>query len=452
MSSSPLSIADGFSFAAVGDVIGPFRPELPLSQPPFEAVCRLLRDADVGLANQEGSIFDLADFEGSRAAEHGGGYPLSDTATAADLKGMGLTVVSKANNHATDWGVEGLRATERALQAAGIATAGSGRSRAAARAATYLETTKGRVGVVAAASTFTPMSEAGNTDDEVRARPGISVLRVRPVVQVAPSAWTALQDLARTLGAAPGLDSWLTGDAQQLRVGDQVFRCGQAHGLVHEVNAQDHAEVLRAIRSAKQLSDFVAFTLHGHQSLTGSGQDRRPADFMPVLLREAVDAGADLVTVTGPHALRGIEIYRGRPIFYGLGSFFLQLADDRGPTSDSARAAGVDPLACTKPEFIARQFQLPEDWYDSVVAVSRFEGGRAAEVRLHPLVLERRPAPLLEGAPRLAPPPAAQRILERLRLDSLPWGTALSIEDGVGLIRIPQASPQAPDRAMTAGR
>jgi poly-gamma-glutamate synthesis protein (capsule biosynthesis protein) len=173
---------------------------------------------------------------------------------------------------------------------------------------------------------------------------------------------------------------------------------------------------------------------------------------MPTLLREAIDAGADIVTVTGPRTLRGIEVYQGRPIFYGLGSFFLQLADDRGPMSDTARAAGVDPLACTKPEFIARQFQLPEDWYDSVVAVSRFQGGRVAEVRLHPLVLERRPSPCLEGAPRPAPPAQAQRILERLRQDSLPWGTNLTLEDGVGVIRIDPHHPPPGLPATTAGR
>jgi poly-gamma-glutamate capsule biosynthesis protein CapA/YwtB (metallophosphatase superfamily) len=35
----------------------------------------------------------------------------------------------------------------------------------------------------------------------------------------------------------------------------------------------------------------------------------------------AVDAGADLVLGSGPHVLRGMEIYRGRLIAYSLGNF-----------------------------------------------------------------------------------------------------------------------------------
>ena len=34
-----------------------------------------------------------------------------------------------------------------------------------------------------------------------------------------------------------------------------------------------------------------------------------------------IDAGADAVIGHGPHVLRGIEFYRGRPIVYSLGNF-----------------------------------------------------------------------------------------------------------------------------------
>ena len=40
--------------------------------------------------------------------------------------------------------------------------------------------------------------------------------------------------------------------------------------------------------------------------------------------RAMIDAGADVVTASGPHVLRGIEIYKGQPIFYGLGDFIFQ--------------------------------------------------------------------------------------------------------------------------------
>ena len=430
------TIGDGFSFAAVGDFIGPFRPEVALQNPAFDRVCQHLQNADIALGNQEGSIFDMEGFKGYRAAEHGGGYPLSDVVTAHDIKAMGIDVMSKANNHATDWGVEGLIATTNALKAAGIAHAGSGLSRATARSAVFLVTSKGRVGFVSAAATFTPMSEAGNTDDEVAARPGISVLRIKPIVLVAEQEMTAIQTIAKSLGASDGIDCWLTGDDKQVNFGPQTFRISETNGLTYDVNELDRKEVLRAIRGAKQLSNFVAFTLHAHESRLGSSTDRKPADYVPALLRDAIDSGADLVTVTGPHVLRGIEIYRRKPIFYGLGSFFLQLADYRGPTNDAAMALGLDPLELTKPEYINQVFRLPDDWYDSMVATSIFKDGWLSEVRVHPLVLERNSSPRLEGAPRPAPSADAVRILDRLRLDCLEFGTKMVVEEGVGIIRV----------------
>jgi poly-gamma-glutamate synthesis protein (capsule biosynthesis protein) len=43
-------------------------------------------------------------------------------------------------------------------------------------------------------------------------------------------------------------------------------------------------------------------------------------DYEPRLARDAVDHGADVVLCTHHHAVRPIEWYRGRPIFYGTGA------------------------------------------------------------------------------------------------------------------------------------
>ena len=42
------------------------------------------------------------------------------------------------------------------------------------------------------------------------------------------------------------------------------------------------------------------------------------------MYRRAIDAGADMVIGSGPHVLRGIEIYKGKPIFYSLSNFIYQ--------------------------------------------------------------------------------------------------------------------------------
>ncbi|WP_321792437.1 CapA family protein [Burkholderia pyrrocinia] len=431
----PSTIADGFTFAAAGDLIGPGRPETPLADPGFEDVCRIFQQADVAVANQEGSIFDIDTFDGYRAAENGGGYPLSDPKVAHDIKAMGIDVVSKANNHATDWGTKGLLATGATLAAAGVAYAGSGPSKSAARAPAFVETPKGRVAVLSAASTFTPMSEAGDADGGISARPGISVLRTTPVNLVTESEMSILHSMATKLGIGTWLDSRAYGDKECLTIGTEVFRVSDQTRLTYEMNPLDQSELLLSIRGAKQVSDFVALAMHAHESETANTNDRRPADFLVTFYRNAIDAGADLIATTGPHQVRGIEIYNGKPIFYGLASLFLELEGGRGPTYDGVQSMGVDPLAYTKAEFTHARFQLPDDWYDSVIAVSEFVDGKVSAIRLYPIRLQRKTGFRLQGQPRPAIGEDAQRILDRLRDDCAHLGADVLIEDGIGVIR-----------------
>ena len=120
------SVPDGFTFAAGGDLIGPYSSFSVDTTPGIPPIAELFRSADLGFANQEGAIFDQATFRGSPAAENGGGTPIYSFDVAKDLKAMGVTIVSKANNHATDWGTQGLEATLASLKAAHIVQAGGG--------------------------------------------------------------------------------------------------------------------------------------------------------------------------------------------------------------------------------------------------------------------------------------------------------------------------------------
>ena len=47
------------------------------------------------------------------------------------------------------------------------------------------------------------------------------------------------------------------------------------------------------------------------------GEDRGDS---PLFARTAIDAGADLVLGSGPHVLRGMQLYKGRLIAYSLGN------------------------------------------------------------------------------------------------------------------------------------
>ena len=74
---------------------------------------------------------------------------MGDKGVPADVKKMGFTIVNRANNHLYDsdeaWECF---ATNNLLDAAGVAYSGSGRDLEDARAAHFLETPKGRIGLV----------------------------------------------------------------------------------------------------------------------------------------------------------------------------------------------------------------------------------------------------------------------------------------------------------------
>src|SRR5262249_59440229 len=51
------------------------------------------------------------------------------------------------------------------------------------------------------------------------------------------------------------------------------------------------------------------------------GLHKEVLHYMEEIAHRAIDAGADLVIGHGPHYSLPVEIYRGVPVFYGLGSF-----------------------------------------------------------------------------------------------------------------------------------
>jgi poly-gamma-glutamate capsule biosynthesis protein CapA/YwtB (metallophosphatase superfamily) len=429
----PCTIKDDFVFAAGGDLIGPGRPVIPDAG--YEAVRKIMRGADIAFGNQEGSIFDLETFKGYPAAENGGGDPLLSPIITGDLKSLGIKMMSKANNHATDWGLEGLAATEHSLDDAGIVHAGSGRNLDTARAGAFLETPKGRVALVATASTFTPMSQAGSADGDVPGRPGISFLRTRRVTLVTQSQLNVLQEIsAQQQGRAP------RADVKEVNLNGQAYRVADKPGVTYEMNPTDESDILKAIRGAKELSSLVVFSIHAHETANGDAENRQPADFLPILFHNAIDAGADIVVTHGPHALHGVEIYKGKPIFYGLASLFFQMELDTAANPSAREMLGnVDIDQLTYAEYIKARFsRIPVTWFDSVLAVSEFRNGQLSEVRLYPLSLDHNtePTPRPQGTPRLAAAADAQRILEEIQRDSVQFGTKITIENGIGIIRV----------------
>lgn len=452
------TVADGFTLAAVGDLIYS-EPLSGLQDEPFKAVLNLLRNTDATFGNLENTLIDLGSFPGHPQAEYGGGHLIGSPAVAKDLRNMGFNLVSRANNHTTDWGVEGMRATDRAADQAGLVHAGTGHTLAAARAAHYLQTTKGRIALVSMALgnrvqgatglSATPMSLAADPVGRAPGRPGLSALRIKPHTIVSPEMMQSLRQIHDALPPAA-----LQAEAQEKRVLQSEeqekkvntaelslfgrnYRVGdKAVRFEYDMNDNDLREILKSIRQGKQNADLLVATVHAHEPDNWSEE---PPNVLPKLAHAAIDAGTDVFIGHGPHRLRAIEIYQGKPIFYSLGNFFFQVTTQEPVPAGLWEEVKGDPNTLTDNEVMAKilrgWFDAPV-WYHSVIAVSRFDHGHAAEVRLYPVDLGLTAGNVNQGIPRLASPAVSKTILEELQRLSNPYGTTITIEGAVGVVTL----------------
>jgi poly-gamma-glutamate capsule biosynthesis protein CapA/YwtB (metallophosphatase superfamily) len=423
----PAGVKGRFSVVSVGDLLLA-RPQSATPDPEMHKVLDLIRTGDVAIANQEGMAFDLTTFGGTA---YGPGGVLAQPGMAKDYKAMGLAMVSVANNHSTDWGWEGLLASLKLLDEAGVIHAGGGRNLTEARGAGFYATPKGRVGLVATASTFKVNAAANDPANGVNGRAGISVLKTRTINLVTADQLAALKRVA-TERASP-LHPAPDPDAREFTFGDQIYRLSPTPGLHYDMDLYDHAGLLTAVREAKAQSDLVVFHIHAHESPTGVDDDTpEPPDFLVTLFHNCVDAGADVIMGGGPHSLRGVEIYKGKPIFYGLGLFFFKPTLMGTPENMFRKF----PDTGYRPEPDPRPHN-PAGWYDSVLAITDFDGPKVKQVRLYPIDLANTAPAGSRGLPHLATGDRAREILARLQSDSALFGTKIAIEGDIGLIRVP---------------
>ncbi|MBC2665869.1 CapA family protein [Novosphingobium flavum] len=435
-------VRGSFTVAAVGDLIAP--QPINRAAPEFARTADVIRHADVGFANMESSLVDFRKHEG------GVGGTLAPLEMGDSLKSLGITLVSRANNHALDGGVEGMVSTDLALDRLGIAHAGSGRDLQEARGARFLETPKGRVGLVSMfavedVGNFGPAyvrTAATLRNGDIGGAPGVNPLYLTTYHVVSPADLEAMKAIAaRTYGQrAPAHVAPTETAGARFRYFDEWYEAGDRPGtLRYAMNPADERGNLEAIRSGKVQSDFLIATIHSHQSPAFCGAcafgtvpgmkeelSHEPPDYLVKLAREAIDNGADMFVSHGVHALAGIEIYKGRPIFYGLSNFIFQFGLQFGD--------GYDAMANYRKR---AELENPAS-LESVLASVRYENGKLAEVRLYPVDLGGRDRPISQlGIPQAASPAVAQRILSSLQQWSQPFGTRIVIENGVGVIRVP---------------
>ena len=338
-------------------------------------ISSLIKGSDVVFTNFEGTIA----YPGQPNAETPAQGPryLDPPATLDGLKALGFNLIDTSNNHAADMFVPGFLNTLKEADRVGLTHAGTGKTLAEATAPAYLKTQHGTVALVAMASGS--IAKDGMATDT---RPGVNELRLNP-------------------GNIP--------------------------------NPDDAKRILASITEASKHSDLVIVYQHNHafdkpfgEMYTEALPDRQqPPPWLIKWVHQEIEAGADVIVMHGAPNLHGIELYKGKAIFYDLGNFFFNA-----------------PLTMWT-------LQEPITW-ESVVADLTFKGRNVQSIKLKPIVMNF----LGEGQPeahdpyvnnqfmqtRGLPAPAkaqqAKDILTRVADLSKPFGTTLEITGETATVKL----------------
>jgi poly-gamma-glutamate capsule biosynthesis protein CapA/YwtB (metallophosphatase superfamily) len=430
--------SDRFTLVAAGDCIITRRVR-DVADPDFLAVVELVRGADCAWGNCEivvgkgGELYPA--FKGLDP------HAIGDLWTADELRWMGFRLMGTANNHTLDYGNEGLVSTCENLDRVGIAHAGSGLDLEEAARPGFADTGAGRVGLVSCASSFPGFFAAGPTHPYVKGRPGINPLNVKSKVVLDRATFKRMAAARKALG-----ELWGEGDYQGLDIptpppdaktfdfGEMTVVAGDHTDYLSEADPGDRKRIVEALAVARGGSRVVIASIHSHEA-------RRKFEisdlFLQPFARAAIDAGADVFVASGPHVLRGIEIYKGKPIFYSLANFFFQLDTERYVPAEDFAAEGLDSRTLDPMAFERKiGFHKQRRFWQSVLPRVTFDGGSVTAVELFPLALGFGEPAYRAGTPRLARGAEATAILGQLASLSAPYGTGIEIRDGVGRVRL----------------
>ncbi len=440
------------SIAVLGDTMISRRMRA-FREPHFLKLVEILRNADVSIANLE---FLFHDYESSWQWTRGT-YTRSDPKNLNELKWMGIDAVLTANNHAYDFSEGGLMTTLKHLDDMDIPHAGGGKDVDQARAPAYVDSSRGRVAVMSASSTFSDISRAGPGRPDFPGRPGINALRHQKIHHVTPDVFEALHKANRELGYDEQEDAaaqfGFGGHSEEaldkrtaVRFMGSEFRLADASTIETSVNQEDLAGIGKWIRGATKQADWLVYGVHCHESgATGEyhgGSRTSPPDFLVDFAHWSIDQGCDLFAGHGPHFLRGIEIYHGKPIFYSLGNFIFQNESVPWVPDEGYRRFGLGydqtpgDYLDTRSDSGKRGFPADAVFWQSVIGVCHYEAKELKEVKLYPIDIGfGRPIPQ-RGRPVLAQGHVADDILQWLKHLSEPLGTKIAIEGEVGVIRL----------------
>jgi poly-gamma-glutamate capsule biosynthesis protein CapA/YwtB (metallophosphatase superfamily) len=265
----------------------------------FELVKSEIADADIAF----GQIEAVYSMKGCLNVS-GTSSPLrADPENVAAIKRAGFSIASLAGNHCMDYGLEGFSDMVGHFKANDIKTFGAGENLAEARKPIIVEHNGNKIGWLAYCSIL-PMRYWADID-----RPGCAPARARTVYETLEP--------------------------------DQP---GTPPRIITYPHDEDFANIMSDIRDLKSRVDVVIVSMHW-------GLHFREGELATYELkygRSAIDAGADVILGHHQHILKPIEIYKGKPIIYGMANFAFDMY--------------YQPGEFEKPERMERRERLHPGW------------------------------------------------------------------------------------------
>jgi poly-gamma-glutamate synthesis protein (capsule biosynthesis protein) len=254
-----------FRMAAVGDInLRDFSIEIN----PFRNIMPYLETMNLSIGNLEGLLAEPEELYYKPGFTHvGEGH-------APNIAKAGFKILNLANN--VTYGAEAIKTTLKQLDEAGIAYTGAGMNINEAKKPVNITIDGYRIGMISRTAVYWPFGHVATEDSA-----GIVPIRVL----------TAYKPHPRYLelpGAPPE--------------------------VITIVDSEDLNELTNDIKSLRESVDILVAFFH-----FGVSTSRAICEYQRTIAHACIDAGADVVFGSHTHVIQPIEVYKNRPIFYGMG-------------------------------------------------------------------------------------------------------------------------------------
>lgn len=316
---------------AVGD-IAPFREDPDTI---FEHITPFIQKADIAFCQLDSVL--------SRR-----GTPLpqarlvsnTDPEVAASMKKAGFDVVSFASNHCMDMGREAFFDTLDLLHEQDLLTIGVGENIDEARKPAIVEREGTRIAFLGYNSIL-PQGYWAESD-----RPGCVPMR----------AYTLYEQIEH----------------------DQPGTPCRTHTFAHREDLQRMKE---DIKKAREQADVIIVSMHWGIHFVPAVL----ADYQREVAHAAIDAGADLILGHHAHILKGVEIYKGKAIFYSLGNFAIEVPPHF--MKDVSNSKSFKEIQVLNPDWNVEKSLFPIDSYKAITVKCTISDKQIRKVAFQPIYI-----------------------------------------------------------------